>query len=207
MTSFSQLLNDVRAYVEDDGAEFVAALPRIVALGHEKLARILNLDVMTFEAGKSTAAGNPVIDMTAEAPQKVDYLYSAYGIQVERRSQAYVRMHGGSGIPMYFCDHERGVMLAPTPDAAYPLLVIYHAALRPLSTTNETDWFTRLAPAALLEYCIAEAYRFLKNEPRAEIHEARGNEHMALVRLQVIEMVRREYAPVAPTPEPKGDAA
>lgn len=172
ITSFTKLSADLQEYLEDEGPEFIAALPTIINKAHLLVSRAMNLDIFVKEHGLTTTVGQKFIDLTAISPLRVNSLIYPTGRFVERRSQAYVRMHGGLGRPRYFCDrNEVMIDVTPVPDASYPVLVTYLTRPDDLSTTNETSWFTQHVPDLLQLACLVEACRFLKNPTRAAEYE------------------------------------
>jgi len=56
--------------------------------------------------------------------------------------------------------------LAPTPDQAYTLEVLYYERIQPLSSDNQTNWLTQNAPTAMLFGTLLQAMPFLKNDQR-----------------------------------------
>jgi hypothetical protein len=53
--------------------------------------------------------------------------------------------------------------LAPIPNSAYPLQIIYYSRIQPLDITNQENLLTREAPQALLYGTLLQAQGFIKN--------------------------------------------
>lgn len=185
-TTFSTLVTDVQAFLEDDGTEFVAALPRIINNGLLILARVLRVDVHIAEEGKSTTPGQRFLSMTAQQPLHVDNIVYPTGKLIKRRSQTYCRMFAGRGKPEYFCnlDDAYNLLLAPVPDQSYTMLVTYWTRPAELSTANEENWYTRHCADLLFKACLYEACEFLKNAALAAQYKKDVD---ALLALAVIE--------------------
>lgn len=69
-------------------------------------------------------------------------------------------MEGGVEYGDYDYDHWA---LAPIPDQAYPLQIIYYSRIQPLDAENQENLLTREAPQALLYGTLLQAQGFLKN--------------------------------------------
>lgn len=70
--------------------------------------------------------------------------------------------------PAYFTIFGSEIELAPTPDANYPLEMIYRATIPPLSATSTTNWLLTLAPDLYLYGALMESAPFLKNDARLQ---------------------------------------
>lgn len=68
-----------------------------------------------------------------------------------------------AGRPRYFTVFGDEIELAPTPDAAYVIEMVYRAKIPPLSTTN---WLLTLAPDLYLYGCLLESAPYIKEDGR-----------------------------------------
>lgn len=72
-----------------------------------------------------------------------------------------------SGQPQYFSIFGNEIELAPTPDAAYTIEMIYRANL-PALASNSTNWLLTLAPDAYLYGALLESAPYLKEDSRIQ---------------------------------------
>jgi hypothetical protein len=74
------------------------------------------------------------------------------------------------GPPEFFSDYDYTYwLLVPTPDAAYPMEVLYYELPPLLDDSRQTNWLTRYAPNALLYAVLLESAPFLKNDERIAV--------------------------------------
>jgi hypothetical protein len=69
--------------------------------------------------------------------------------------------------PQYFSIFGSEIELAPTPNQAYTIEMIYRANILPLATNN-TNWLLTLAPDMYLYGTLLEAAPYIKNDPRIQ---------------------------------------
>lgn len=60
-------------------------------------------------------------------------------------------------------------LIAPTPDAAYPIEILYYELPPLLDDAVQTNWLTEYAPQLLLYATLLEATPFLKNDERISV--------------------------------------
>lgn len=102
--------------------------------------------------------------------------------QLYFRNYEYIRLFWPdptvTGVPQYYSDYGYyNLIIAPTPDQAYPFEYAYLQLPAQLSTSNQTNWLTDYAPDVLFYAILLEAVPFLKNDERIPVWEnayARG---------------------------------
>jgi hypothetical protein len=72
-----------------------------------------------------------------------------------------------AGQPLYFTVFGDEVELAPTPDAAYTVEMIYRQNISPLAS-NSTNWLLDLAPDLYLYGALLETAPYIKEDPRIQ---------------------------------------
>lgn len=81
--------------------------------------------------------------------------------------RAYSPVESATDEPAYYADYDYVTfLLSPTPDAAYPVRIVYDARIIPLSETQQENWLTQYAPQLLLRALMLEVYTFLKTAER-----------------------------------------
>lgn len=209
--SYSQLERDITAYIENKGPKFLAAMPTIIAQAQLAVARALPLELFNESAFYSTAPSQDRIIFQQMVPTiepiTVDHLIvHPYMEIVERRSLAYVRMHGGIGTPAYFCDVPGGILMTPKPLRSLSIEITYMT--RPILTAEQpTNWYTQNVYDLLLTAGIIEAEHFLIEPDQINTYRARFGEQLAQARRDHQDMLRTNaYQPlaIAAEPAPKG---
>lgn len=97
--------------------------------------------------------------------------------QLYYRNYEYVRLFWPdptiTAPPQYYSDYGYyNIIIAPTPDQAYPFEYAYLQLPEPLSSANQTNWITDYAPDVLFYAILLEAVPFLKNDERIPVWES-----------------------------------
>jgi hypothetical protein len=75
--------------------------------------------------------------------------------------------------PEFYADYNySNWVFAPTPDAAYPMEVLYYELPPLLDEDTQTNWLTEYAPNLLLYGCLLEATPFVKDDQRVQLWQA-----------------------------------
>lgn len=212
--SYSQLVKDITAYVEDKGTKFMDSMPTIISQAQLRVCRALPLEMFNAGSFFSCAPGQDDILFSRIvppiAPITVDHiLIHPFMEVVERRSLAYVRMHGGVGTPAYFCDIMGGVKLTPKPLRSLTMEITYMT--RPeLTAESPENWYTENTYDLLLTSGLIEAETFLIEPEQINAYNARFSQQVADARRDHQDMLRANvYQPLAMAaePAPKGGTA
>lgn len=212
--TYSQLVRDVSAYVENKGTKFMDMMPTIIAQAQLAVCRALPLEMFN-EASFYSLAPNQDRVLFAQIvppiePITVDHLIvHPYQEIVERRSLAYVRMHGGKGTPAYFCDIPGGLLMTPKPIQSQTIEITYMT--RPvLDADNPTNWYVENVYDLMLSAALIEAETFLIEPAQIDTFKNRFAEQVVAARRDHQDMLRvNVYNPlaIAAEPAPKGGAA
>lgn len=214
MTTYTQLIRDVSSYVENKGAKFMDAMPTIVSQSMLAVCRALPLEMFNAASFYSVAPKQDRIMFSQIVPPiepiTVDHLIvHPYQEIVERRSLAYVRMHGGQGTPSYFCDIPGGLLVTPKPIGSLQLEITYMT--RPeLSEEEPSNWYTQNTYDLVLTATLIEAETYLIEPDQIGTFRSRFSEQIVAARRDHQDMLRvNVYNPLAIAAEPatKGGAA
>jgi hypothetical protein len=178
--TYTSLLEDISTYAERDDDPFMSQRERFVMLAENRLARELRgLGTIQFVSSTVTV-GSPVIVKPSRWRESVSFtitLPSGEKKAIWSRGVQYcMSFWPDSSLraePTYYADYDyEHFYLAATPDIAYPFELAYYELPDPLSSANETNWYTRYAPDLLLYACLLEAQPFLKLDARMQQFQA-----------------------------------
>lgn len=183
--TFTSLQSDIRNYLERGGATdpiVFEQIPRLITLAERRISRELKIQgflavVNTFmQAGVSvypkpdrwrdtvsinigTGSGNNT--RTAIYPRSYEYVREYWPDATQEAT------------PEFYSDYNySNWVFAPTPDAAYPMEVLYYELPPLLDDDTQTNWLTEYAPNLLLYGCLLEATPFVKDDQRVQLWQA-----------------------------------
>jgi hypothetical protein len=178
IANYTALQTAVTEYLaRDQDTTLVARIPSFIQLAESKFNR--QLFVRQMER-RSIA----VVDPTADEPEFIalpsDFqsmrrirLTSVAGkpsLEFKSGTQMDEYRFGTSNVaarPRYFTLFGDELELAPTPDAAYTIEMVYRQAIPPLAS-NDTNWLLALAPDLYLYGALLEAAPYLKEDARIQ---------------------------------------
>lgn len=171
--TYDSLVADIASYLERTDAATLDKIPTFIMLAEQQIALEIkflgNLTVQT----SSMVATQSVIDKPARWRKTVSMNITVAGKRqpVLLRKPEYLREFWPDAtqtdIPAYYSDYDyTHWLIAPTPNQNYSFEVIYYERVQPLSSENQTNWFTIYAPQAMLYGSLLQAMPFLKNDDR-----------------------------------------
>lgn len=178
--TYDSLLVDVRRYLErgftlESDAIVYEQLPRLVTLGERRIARELKIE------GFIRAVQTP-LQVGVAAYLKPDrwrdtVSMTLNGVPIFARSYEYCRNYwpneAQTGTPQFYADYDyQHWLLAPTPNAASTLEILYYEQPALLGDDFQTNWLTEYAPDLLLYATLLEATPFLKSDERVQVWQA-----------------------------------
>lgn len=163
--TYDSLVQDVIRYSERNDEAFVSQIPRLIMLAEQSIAAeiktLMQLDVVQT----NVVPEEPVLIKPARWRKTVSMKIN--GVPVLNRSMDFVTMYqteSGLGQPRYYGDYDYDHWaIAPIPDQAYTLEIIYFSRIQPLDDNNQQNLLTREAPQALLFGTLLQAQGYLKN--------------------------------------------
>jgi hypothetical protein len=208
--NYSELVQAVKDYTENEETSFVNNIPVFVRQTEERLNRsVIMPEMRKTSQGTLTQANRfltkpsdflavfslAVLDASSNysylLPKDVNFIREAYPAVATQ------------GFPKYYGHFSDGsVIVAPTPDAAYTVQLAYY--YDPVSiVTAGTSWYGDNAETALLYGTLIEAYTYMKGEQDLiQLYEKRYTE--ALQQLYILgegRLRRDTYRNNEPRPE------
>lgn len=178
--SYESLLVDVRRYLERgftaESDEIVyEQLPRLVTLAERRIARELKLQGFIRAVSTPLTAGVAVYLKPDRWRETISMTVSSQPIFI--RSYEYLRSYwpneAETDAPQFYADYDyQHWLIAPTPDTAAQLEVLYYEQPALLGEDSQTNWLTDYAPDLLLYATLLEATPFLKKDERIQTWQA-----------------------------------
>ena len=183
--TFTSLQSDIRNYLERGGATdpiVFEQIPRLITLAERRIARELkiqgfqNVVTMTMQTG---------VAVYAKPDRWRDTISINYGSGtgnntrnfVFARSYEYIREYWPNETetapPQFYADYNYNYWIfGPTPDAAYPVEILYYELPPLLDDANQTNWLSEYAPNLLLYGSLVEATPFVKDDERVQLWQS-----------------------------------
>lgn len=182
--TYDSLTSTVLQYLERKDAAVVNAIPTFITLAEFEIAEQIKTLGQLQVAETTLSIGNPVVQKPARWRKTVSMNITVNGKKqpVLLRKYEYLKNYWPDtnqiSNPLFYADTDWDHWyLAPTPDQAYEMEVLYYERISPLSSTNQTNWITQNAPNAMLFGTLLQAMPFLKNDQR-QIFQQKYSESM-----------------------------
>lgn len=200
--TYTELVANLQAWLEDDDSEFTASIDEVINLGEMRVWRDLDLSIFTSEDTTPTASSTetltkPTTDTELVTWQSLYYDNAGERTWLELRSTDWVRDHqtiGATAPPRYYAEQsETDWLLSPIPDAIYT--VNTRGTTRPaaLSAGNPTTWLSQHQDDLLFKACLAEAEGFLKADDRVEMWQTQYTDALPLAKRETYTMLQERY--------------
>lgn len=162
--TYNSLVANVIDYMERNDADFVAAIPTLIAFAESSLAAELKT-FLQLTVVETTLAQNQTV-LTKPARWRKTASMKVNGQPILLRGQDYVAQYQSESDPskpLYYADYDfSNWTFAPIPDQEYPVEIIYYSEIQPLDEANQQNLFTAVAPQAMLYGTLLQAQGFLK---------------------------------------------
>ena len=185
--TFASLKTDLQTYLERGSSlasdpEVYAQIPRLINLAERRISRELKVQGFIEAVTTTMTIGQSVYDKPDRWRDTISVnIGTGAGnntrTQLFTRGYEYLRAYwpdeSQTSTPEFYGDYDvQHWLIAPTPDAAYPMEVLYYAQPPLLDDGNQTNWLTDYAPQLLLYAALLEAEPFLKNDERIATWQA-----------------------------------
>ena len=185
--TFASLQNDVRSYLER-GASAVtdplvyAQIPSLINFAERSISRDLKIQGFQTVVVTNLQAGVAVLPKPDRWRETISMNIGTgtnnnKRVQLFSRVYEYLRSYWPNDTqvadPVFYADYNyTNWISAPTPDAAYPIEILYYELPALLDDNTQTNWLTQYAPNILLYATLLEATPFLKNDERIPVWQA-----------------------------------
>lgn len=194
MTTYSQLLEDTISYVENRGAEYTAAFPRIAARAEERVSNDLGISVLKRETTTTTIAVISTPVPYVNLPANTDFVFSiGYSLgsstnstinylkprTVEYAQNYYPNIYTASSVPpQYYAittkagttPEQLQILISPPISTTSLLYIATAQKLSGLSISNESTFLSEHFGDLLFKAILVESAEFHTDENAMALH-------------------------------------
>lgn len=193
--TYDSLCSTVLEYLERQDTAVVNALPVFITLAEFEIAQQVKTLGQLQVAETNLTPNNPVMQKPARWRKTVsmNLITNSQAQPILLRKYEYLKNYwpnnSNTATPLYYADTDWDHWyLAPTPDQAYAMEVLYYERIEPLSSANQTNWLTQNAPNAMIFGTLLQAMPFLKNDQR-QIFQQKYTEAMQALKAEDVSRV------------------
>lgn len=170
-TTYSNLQTSVANWLGRD--DLTEKIKDFIQLGEFRLRRGLRIREMLKDVTATTTSGDSTVGLPSDflevrdihvstnPIQPLDFLTPSAFFSNTRATE--------SGRPLQYTIKSQEFQLAPIPDSAYTIALLYYAEPELLSDSNTSNVFLANAPDALLYASLVEAEPYLMNDQRLQV--------------------------------------
>ena len=180
MADYIYLVNDIIEASENDGSEFVAAIPKMVNRVEERLIKTLDDYGLVTTTSVVVSSGKNIIALPTGTRiiRNIRLNDSGTRINLLQRTDEFIYdywpVSASTGTPKYYAKtNNTEVIVAPTASATYGGEISYTARPTTLTSTTPDNYFTEFCYDALFYGCMTEAADFMKNFSVSNYYEQR----------------------------------
>lgn len=177
--TFNSLSAQILSYMIRSDADTIAQVPNFISQAEQRICReSKNIGLEQYVTGAFTV-NNPVLAKPARWRRSITFNFGT-GVgnntrnPILLRTYEFLRSYWPNGTqtspPKFYSDYGYNhLLVAPTPDQAYPFEYAYLELPEPITVNNQTNWLTDFAPDVLLYASLLEAVPFLQNDERIPV--------------------------------------
>jgi hypothetical protein len=171
--TFDSLVAQISAELERNDPSTLANIPIFINNAQQRICRdSKNIGFEAYATGVFKQ-GEPVVAKPGRWRRTLSINFGIgtdfnTRIQLVQRGYEFLRMYAPDATkqapPIYYSDYGyTHLLIAPSPDLAYPFEICYLELPQPLTESFQTNWLTNYAPDLLFYGSLVEAALFLKN--------------------------------------------
>lgn len=171
LTTYSELKTSVANYL--GRSDLTSQIPDFITLAEIRLNRSVRIRQMLKTATATTTAGDSTVGLPSDFLQMRDL----YVTGTPRTPMSYLSPSAftrdaradETGRPGYYTLRAAEIVMAPYPDTAYTLTMLYYAKPTAMSDSVSSNEFLANCPDALLYGALLEAEPYLMNDARLQV--------------------------------------
>jgi hypothetical protein len=183
ITSYSDLQSTIADYLAR--SDLTTQIPTFIQFAETRLRRDLKIRQMLKVVTTATTANDATISLPSDFLQMRDIHLVTTPIQPLNYVTPTVFYRNtdstGSGKPSKYTLLDTDFQLAPIPDSAYTVKMLYYAAPTFLSVSNTSNVFLANCPDLLLYASLAEAEPYIMNDARLQTWAALYQQGIAAI--------------------------
>lgn len=169
-TNYSDLKTSIAGYLAR--SDLTSQIPDFIRLAELRLRRELRVRQMLKSVTTSTTGGDSTVELPTDFLEVRDMVITGNPVQpISYMSPSAFSRNArstDSGKPVDYTVLASEFQLAPIPDTAYTVKLLYYAAPDFLSDSNTSNVFLANMPDALLYGSLVEAEPYLMNDARVQ---------------------------------------
>lgn len=170
LTNYSDLQASVASYLAR--SDLTAMIPDFIRMAELRLRRELRIRQMLKVVTTTTTGGDSTVELPSDFLQMRDlHIATNPASTLEYQSPSNLFRNARtteSGLPKMYTVLAQEFQLAPVPDSAYTLSMLYYASPVFMSSTVPSNSFMAICPDLLLYASLGEAESYLMNDPRLQ---------------------------------------
>ena len=170
MTTYAELVQNIKDFMEDDGTEFSNEIDKFIDLAELRISRDVKTPEFRRKVTSAFSQGDPFLTM----PTDLVLLENLHLINSNVRSILLLKSdefmlefwpnRTSTGTPKYYGYFDTStIYVAPTPSTNFSLELSYKRRLPALSSSNTSNWTSINAADALLYASLIQASVFNRN--------------------------------------------
>lgn len=169
-TSYSDLQTSIAGYLAR--SDLTSQIPDFIRLCEVRLRRDLRIRQMLKSVTTATVASDSTVEIPSDFLEARDFVVVGNPVQpLNYQSPSLFNRNSrvaDAGKPIDYTILANDFQLAPIPDGAYTVKLLYYSAPAFLSDSNTSNAFLANCPDLLLYGSLIEAEPYLMNDPRMQ---------------------------------------
>jgi len=208
--TYATLVAALQDTVEDDGADFLGALPNIIALAEDRVLRDLNVELFDVSATSTFGVASPWMAKPADmVGLRTMHFTDALGNfnLLEPKSWEFVKDYWPNVVtttptPKYYAEYsDSNWFIAGTPVAASVVTIRYIKRPAGLTALNPTTWLSAHVGDLLFYGSLIASEQFLKADNRIPVWMQEYAMRLNAARRELKFEERNDYMPMTAIPE------
>jgi len=170
MTTYAELVQNIKDFMEDDGTEFSNEIDKFIDLAELRISRDLKTPEFKRKVTSAFTANDPFLTMPTDLVT-LEHLHlvnsnvrSVLMLKSDEYMLEFWSNRTSTGTPKYYSYFDTStIYVAPTPSTNFSLELSYKRRLPALSSSNTSNWTSINAADALLYACLIQASVFNRN--------------------------------------------
>lgn len=191
MANYTYLVNDIIEASENDGAEFVAYIPKMVNRVEDRMIKALDDYGLVTATSVALSAGKNIFELPTgtKVIKNIHLKDAGTKIALLQRTDEFINdywpVSASTGTPKYYARKTNSqILFAPTASATYGGSIVYTVKPAALTSANQNNYFSDECYDALFYGCMVEATNFMKNFSVTPVYQEQHKNAMDLLRNQ-----------------------